>query len=330
MTGIRQLPSMLTAFHWNPHKLSPQGSFCCPFIPFFGQDTNRLGRCGSILILAISLLIALVRIHNSHQTVGPCPTSLVIPLHKWTRTFNDHQWPTYTTGRFGNIPYRKRSYAWPWTRWHLAYKYLKPQSAEKIGPRRQITIRNHQSWNKSPWLWLLFRSFSCSFQSFGLAWCQGWVSEPWRVCRSRTPLGSHILSRDMSKLLLESQKWSNETLLRHFCDVQTKSKKSVLVGIRVNVDMSLWISKAFQGGASNVQLLVTPDLMFEKGLNPRSKKVPQGKVWNGGYPSKLSSYLHEQRSPCCPILPFFGQDASRLGRCHSRFILIESTIAIRH
>ena len=97
------------------------------------------------------------------------------------------------------------------------------------------------------------------------------------------------------------------------------------MGIRVNVDMSLLISKAFQGGASNVQLLVTPDLMFEKGLNPRSKKVPQGKVWNGGYPSKLSSYLHEQRSPCCPILPFFGQDASRLGRCHSRFILIEST-----
>ena len=77
MTGIRHLPSMLTAFHWNPHKLSPQGSFCCPFLPFFGQDTNRLGRCGSILILAISLLI------------GPCPTSLVIPLHKWTRTFND-------------------------------------------------------------------------------------------------------------------------------------------------------------------------------------------------------------------------------------------------
>ena len=200
---------------------------------------------------------------------------------------------------------------------------------KKIGPRRQITIRNHQSWKKSPWLGLRFRSFSCSFQSFWLAWCQG-VSEPWRVCRSRTPHGSHILSRDMSKLLLGSKKWSNETLLRHFCDVQTKSKKSVLVGIRVNVDMSLLISKAFQGGASNVQLLVTPDLMFEKGLSPRSKKVHQGKVWNGGYPSKLSSYLHEQRSPCCPILPFFGQDASRLGRCHSRFILIESTIAIRH
>ena len=98
------------------------------------------------------------------------------------------------------------------------------------------------------------------------------------------------------------------------------------MGIRVNVDMSLWISKAFQGGASNVQLLVTPDLMFEKGLNPRSKKVPQGKVWNGGYPSKLSSYLHEQRSPCCPILPFFGQDANRLGRCGSILILAISLL----
>ena len=29
------------------------------------------------------------RIHNSHQTLGPFPTSLVIPLHKWARTFND-------------------------------------------------------------------------------------------------------------------------------------------------------------------------------------------------------------------------------------------------
>jgi cobyrinic acid a,c-diamide synthase len=90
--------------------------------------------------------------------------------------------------------------------------------------------------------------------------------------------------------------------------------------------MSRLISKAFQGGASNVQLLVTPDLMFEKGLNPRSKKVPQGKVWNGGYPSKLSSYLHEQRSPCCPILPFFGQDANRLGRCGGILILAISLL----
>ena len=199
----------------------------------------------------------------------------------------------------------------------------------KIGPWRQITIRKHQSWKKSPRLWLLFRSFSCSFQSFWLAWCQGWVSEPWRVCRSRTPHGSHIVTWHV-QTLVGVPKMIKRNTPRHFCDVQTKSKKSVLVGIRVNVDMSLLISKAFQGGASNVQLLVTPDLMFEKGLNPRSKKVPQGKVWNGGYPSKLSSYLHEQRSPCCPILPFFGQDASRLGRCHSRFILIESTIAIRH
>ena len=31
------------------------------------------------------------RIHNSHQTLGPFPTSLIIPLHKWTRTFNDLQ-----------------------------------------------------------------------------------------------------------------------------------------------------------------------------------------------------------------------------------------------
>ena len=148
-------------------------------------------------------------------------------------------------------------------------------------------------------------------------------------CRSRTPHGSHIVTWHV-QTLVGVPKMIKRNTPRHFCDVQTKSKKSVLVGIRVNVDMSLLISKAFQGGASNVQLLVTPDLMFEKGLNPRSKKVPQGKVWNGGYPSKLSSYLHEQRSPCCPILPFFGQDASRLGRCHSRFILIESTIAIRH
>ena len=133
------------------------------------------------------------------------------------------QWPTCTTGAIWEYPHTERGRMHGHgTRWHLAYKYLKPQSAEKIGPRRQITIRNHHSWKKSPWLWLLFRSFSCSFQSFWLAWCQGWVSEPVRVCRSRTPLGSHILSRDMSKLL-----WSPKNdQTKHSYGISVTSRQS--------------------------------------------------------------------------------------------------------
>ena len=74
---------------WNggyPSKLGSylheQGSPCCPILPFILWP-----RCQQAWSLPQQ--VHPDRIHNSHQTLGPFPTSLVIPLHKWTRTFND-------------------------------------------------------------------------------------------------------------------------------------------------------------------------------------------------------------------------------------------------